>query len=158
MTTPAAGWYPTDEGTERFWDGQAWTDHTRRAEAPGTGSSYAAPDPTGQPPYPGPGQVPPAYPAPGQAVVPQYGYAAPVAVAPKTPAISLIASFFLPGLGQFINGDTNKGVAMIVAYFASFLLMLIIIGFITAPIIWIWSMVDAYQSAQSWNLRHGIVS
>ncbi len=177
MTAPAAGWYPAGHDTERFWDGQGWTAHTRRTEAPDPATpsdtssgqvppGYPAP---GQVPpgYPAPGQVPPGYPAsgqvppgysqPGQAVVPQYGYA-PVAVAPKSPAISVIASFFLPGLGQFINGDTNKGVAMLAAYLGSFVLMVILVGFITAPIIWIWSMVDAYQSAQAWNLRYGIVS
>lgn len=24
---PAAGWYPTDQGDQQYWDGQAWTPH-----------------------------------------------------------------------------------------------------------------------------------
>jgi TM2 domain-containing membrane protein YozV len=87
-----------------------------------------------------------------------YGPAGAVAVSPKNPALAVIASFFLPGLGQLINGDTNKGVAMLVTYVVSFLLMLVLIGFVTAFGVWVWSMVDAYQGARDWNLRHGILS
>ncbi|WP_235498802.1 hypothetical protein [Knoellia sp. Soil729] len=79
-------------------------------------------------------------------------------VAPKNPAISLLGSFFIPGLGQLMNGDTGKGIVMFLAYCFSFLLMLVLIGFLTAPAIWIWGMFDAYRSAQRWNLRRGIIS
>ncbi|MFC7486225.1 hypothetical protein ACOCJ7_13330 [Knoellia sp. CPCC 206453] len=47
---------------------------------------------------------------------------------------------------------------MFLGYVFSFLLMFVLIGFLTAPAIWIWAMVDAYQSAQRWNLERGIVS
>lgn len=33
MTQAPAGWYPLDDGTQRYWDGAAWTEHV----APGTG-------------------------------------------------------------------------------------------------------------------------
>src|SRR4051812_36213479 len=35
-TTAPAGWYPdtTQPGTERYWDGQQWTDETRAAQVP----------------------------------------------------------------------------------------------------------------------------
>ena len=29
-TTPA-GWYPDDSGQQRYWDGNAWTEHVSRA-------------------------------------------------------------------------------------------------------------------------------
>jgi hypothetical protein len=50
MTTPA-GWYPANDspGIERFWDGQAWTEQTRRA------GGEPPPSPTGNGSY-----VPPA--------------------------------------------------------------------------------------------------
>jgi hypothetical protein len=35
-----AGWYPDQEGNQRYWDGAAWTDHTRR---PVDATSTAAP-------------------------------------------------------------------------------------------------------------------
>ncbi|MFC7491162.1 MULTISPECIES: hypothetical protein [unclassified Knoellia] len=79
-------------------------------------------------------------------------------MAPKNPGLSLLGSFFIPGLGQLMNGHTGKGIAMFLGYAFSFLLMFVLIGFLTAPAIWIWGMVDAYQSAQRWNLQRGIVS
>lgn len=33
MTTPA-GWYPSGDGNERYWDGSAWTDQSRVAPTP----------------------------------------------------------------------------------------------------------------------------
>ena len=70
----------------------------------------------------------------------------------------LLGSFFLPGLGQLINGDAAKGVLMFLGYVFSFLLMFVLVGFLTAPAIWIWGMVDAYTGAQRWNMQRGIVS
>lgn len=34
MSTTPAGWYPQPDGTQRYWDGDTWTEHL----APGTGS------------------------------------------------------------------------------------------------------------------------
>ncbi len=53
-TTPA-GWYPdpTAPGTERYWDGTAWTDHSRPisvappAPPPAPPSPYSSPAPVG---------------------------------------------------------------------------------------------------------------
>jgi hypothetical protein len=33
-----------------------------------------------------------------------------------------------------------------------------LIGFILVIGAWIWGMIDAYQGAQRWNARHGIIS
>lgn len=98
-------------------------------------------------------------PAPAGGVVP-YGNAALVVpqVAPKSPGLALLASFFIPGLGQLINGEAIKGVLMFLGYVFSFALMFVLIGFLTAPAIWIWGMIDAYQGAQRWNLQRGILS
>jgi len=83
---------------------------------------------------------------------------APMMVAPKNPAISLLISFFLPGVGSLINGDTNTGVIILIGAVVSLVLMCIVIGFLTYPVFWIWGMIDAYQGAQRWNARHGFVS
>ncbi|MBM6404612.1 hypothetical protein JQN72_10205 [Phycicoccus sp. CSK15P-2] len=64
----------------------------------------------------------------------------------------------LPGLGQFVNGQAGKGVLFLVAYLVSITLVFLFIGLLTAPVLWIWSMVDAYSGAQAWNARHGILS
>ncbi|WP_353951267.1 DUF2510 domain-containing protein [Knoellia sp. S7-12] len=129
----APGWYPQGDGSQRYWSGSEWTEH--RAPATSAAVVPAAMAPTG--PYAG--------------GVTQF-------VAPKNPALSLLGSFFIPGLGQLMNGDTGKGIGMFVGYVFSFLLMFVLVGFLTAPAIWIWGMIDAYQSAQRWNLQRGIVS
>ncbi len=86
------------------------------------------------------------------------GYPAGVAVAPKSPAVALVASFLVAGLGTMLNGEVGKGLLIVGAYVVSILLMFVLIGFLMAPAVWIWGMVDAYHGAQKWNLAHGIVS
>ena len=59
----------------------------------------------------------------------------------KEPALALILSLFIPGVGQFYNGDTKKGLLMLgLAVVGAF----IIIGWLVAVI---WSTIDAYQVA-----------
>jgi TM2 domain-containing membrane protein YozV len=80
------------------------------------------------------------------------------AVAPKNPAVSLIASFFIPGLGSMLNGDVGRGIGILVGYFVCIFLFFLIVPLLVAVGLWVWGMVDAYQGAQQWNRRHGIVS
>ena len=149
-STAAAGWYQQGPETERYWDGRSWTDQLRSTGAtpPPAPPAYGAPS-GGYPPYPPPTSA---------VVMTQYGYMPSVAVAPKSPGVALLASFFIPGLGQFVNGDSGKGVAMLVGWVVSLVLMIVLIGFVTAFGIWVWSMVDAYQGARTWNAQHGILS
>ena len=79
-------------------------------------------------------------------------------VAPKNPAVSLIVSFFLPGVGSMINGDVGTGVAILVLYIVGWATTIFLVGFLLLIGAWIWGMVDAYQGAQRWNARHGIIS
>lgn len=69
----------------------------------------------------------------------------------KNPAIATVLSFFFMGLGQIYNGQIGKGVLFLALYGVSLLLTWIIIGFITTPILWIWGMVDANNSAKRIN-------
>lgn len=82
----------------------------------------------------------------------------PMHVLPKNPALALIASFFIPGLGSLLVGRTGMGITIFLLYSLSFLLMLVLIGFITAPAVWVWGMVDGYSGAKKWNAQHGIIS
>jgi hypothetical protein len=34
----------------------------------------------------------------------------------------------------------------------------LLVPLLIASVIWVWGMVDAYQGAQRWNHRHGIIS
>jgi TM2 domain-containing membrane protein YozV len=81
-----------------------------------------------------------------------------MAIAPKNPAVSLIVSFLIPGVGSMINGDTGIGVTILVLYILGWVLAVFLIGIPLAIGAWIWGMIDAYQGAQRWNARHGILS
>jgi TM2 domain-containing membrane protein YozV len=79
-------------------------------------------------------------------------------VAPKSPGLGVLASFFIPGLGSMISGRGGKGAVILISYVLSLILTVVVIGFITAPIVWIVGMVTGYQDAQQWNRDHGILS
>lgn len=69
----------------------------------------------------------------------------------KNPSVAIILSFFFMGLGQIYNGQIGKGILFIILYGISVALMVVIVGFITTPILWIWGMVDANNSAKKIN-------
>lgn len=73
----------------------------------------------------------------------------------KNPGVAAVLSFFYCGLGQIYNGQIFKGIIMLVVYTISALLMYVLIGFITTPILWIWGMYDAYRTADKMNRRKG---
>lgn len=91
-----------------------------------------------------------------------YQYQQPVyvqqVVAPKIPALGVLASFFIPGLGSMINGKGGKGALILVSYFVAWLTTIVIIGWVAVPAVWIWGMIAGYQDAQKWNRGHGIIS
>lgn len=132
MTAHPPGWYPSPTETHllRYWDGNAWTSYTQ-PRVPNTPGAI----------YP-----PGAYPQPFTPVV------------AKNPAVSLIVSFFLPGVGSMINGDVAKGIAILALWLISIPLLFVFIGFVTLTVAFIWGLVDAYQGARRWNARHGIIS
>lgn len=143
-----AGWYPDPNmpGQHRYWDGQQWTPHAQSI----------VPAPLPMPPAPLPAPMPPGSMAQyGQQYPAQYpGYS----VAAKNPAVSLLISFFIPGVGSMVNGDVGLGIGILAGYMISWVLTIVIIGFFGILAFWIWGMVDAYQGAVRWNRSHGIVS
>ncbi len=66
----------------------------------------------------------------------------------RNPAVAAILSCLFIGLGQAYNGEMAKAVVFLILYALSIFLTLCLIGFVTTPILWIWSMVDAYRSSQ----------
>ncbi len=153
--------------------GEDGLDDPKRAPpaAPGAAPAFAPPPTTGalvqpspSPPYgaPLPLPPPPYYPQ-QQAIVIIHNHvhlsapasAEPYAARPyarrKDPGLAVLSSFFLPGGGQFYNGQVAKGLGFIAAAFVSLLLLLVGIGFLTGIATWIWSMVDAHQVAQRVN-------
>jgi TM2 domain-containing membrane protein YozV len=62
-----------------------------------------------------------------------------------------VLSFFIPGLGQIYNGELGKGITIVVVTIASWMLTVIHIGFVILIPLWIWSMYDAYRTAEKIN-------
>ncbi len=69
----------------------------------------------------------------------------------KNPGTAAALSFFLIGLGQVHNGEKAKAAAFLFLYAVSIFMTVFLIGFVTIPILWIWSMIDAYKSSQKMN-------
>jgi TM2 domain-containing membrane protein YozV len=65
----------------------------------------------------------------------------------KSPGIALLLSLLLPGVGQMYNGQVGKGIAFLIGYIVTIFILLF-------WVVWIWSMVDAYQTAKAMNLRY----
>lgn len=70
---------------------------------------------------------------------------------PKNPTLAAILSFLIAGVGQIYNGEIVKGIIIIVVQIVNVLLMGIVIGFITWPAVWIWSIYDAHKVAKRIN-------
>jgi TM2 domain-containing membrane protein YozV len=81
-----------------------------------------------------------------------------IAVAPKSPGIGLLVSFFLPGVGSMINGNGGIGALILILYLVGWALSFFLIGIPLAIGAWIWGLIDGYTSAQRWNRAHGILS
>jgi TM2 domain-containing membrane protein YozV len=69
----------------------------------------------------------------------------------KNSGLAAVLSFFFAGLGQIYNGQIGKGVFIIIIQGINLLLMFILVGFVTYPIVWIWGMIDAYKTAEKIN-------
>ena len=69
----------------------------------------------------------------------------------KNPGLAAVLSFFWMGLGQIYNGQIAKGIFFIIAYAVSWLLMFVVIGLITTPLLWIYGIYDSYHSAKTIN-------
>jgi len=79
-------------------------------------------------------------------------------VAPKSPGLAVVASFFIPGLGSMISGRGGLGALILCLYVVSWILTIVIVGFIGVLAFWIWGMIQGYSDAVAWNRRHGIIS
>jgi TM2 domain-containing membrane protein YozV len=155
MNEHAPGWYEHD-GERRYWDGTQWTHATT---TPPAGFPPPAPAPAPAPAYP-----PPAYAPPPQQLVPYGVTGAPFAppVPRKDPAIALLVSFLVPGVGSMMNGDVGPGIGILMLYIFSIVFFVCfgwaLIGFLGLPLMllaWGWGMWHAYQGAVEANRRAG---
>jgi TM2 domain-containing membrane protein YozV len=75
----------------------------------------------------------------------------------KNPGVAAVLSALWVGLGQIYNGEIGKGILLMVVYAISAVLMVLIIGFITTPILWVYGVYDAYNSAKMINSGEKVV-
>ena len=73
----------------------------------------------------------------------------------RNPIIAAVLSLIVAGLGQIYNGQILKGVLFIVAQIINGLLLYVVIGFITMPLVGLWAVIDAYVVARRHNERYG---
>jgi hypothetical protein len=57
-----------------------------------------------------------------------------------------------------LNEKVGKGIGILACYIVSLILVVVVVGFIAAPAVWIWGMVVANNDAHKWNRAHGILS
>lgn len=70
----------------------------------------------------------------------------------KSEALALTLSLLIPGLGQIYNGQTTKGIIMLVAaILVAIVGVLLIIPLIVYVVLWIYGMYDAYTTAKEYN-------
>lgn len=72
---------------------------------------------------------------------------------PKSPGVAAVLGFLIPGVGQIYNGQFLKGLVFLGIDAINALLMLIWIGFLTAPLFALFSAWDAYRNAEEHNRR-----
>jgi TM2 domain-containing membrane protein YozV len=71
----------------------------------------------------------------------------PGAAGAKSPGVALLLSLLICGVGQMYNGQVGKGILMLIG---AVLAWIVLLGWI----VWIWSMIDAYQTAKQMNIRY----
>jgi TM2 domain-containing membrane protein YozV len=69
----------------------------------------------------------------------------------KSSGIAAIASFIVPGLGQIYCGKIGRGIMILIGFIIACILILVVIGIIIAPLLWVWNIYDAYSLANKIN-------
>lgn len=64
------------------------------------------------------------------------------------PFVAAVLSAIFPGLGQLYNRELEKGLALIVASFLAAISMLVAVGLVLVPAVWLYAIYDAYRVAE----------
>ncbi len=166
--TPGGGqaYQQPSAGQQQEYGQQAWGQQPTGQQAYGQ-PQYGQPPQYGQQSYgqqqyaqPAYGQQPYGQVNPQAAMMPVPGYYGPggMQIAPKNPGIALLISFFFPGVGSMYAGKVATGVIILIGYIISWVLVIVIIGFVGLFGFWLWGLIDAYTGAQAWNRARGIES
>lgn len=97
-------------------------------------------------------QAPPPYQAaPQYQAAPPYGQPMYGPVPMKSTGIAVILAVLVPGLGHIYLGRIGEGIMYLILAFVFGALIILLIGFILLPILWIWQIYDAYNKANQYN-------
>ena len=69
----------------------------------------------------------------------------------KSAGLAGVFSFVIPGLGQVYNGQFGKAVGFILGAIVTGTFIPTIIGAVLFVAVWVWGILDAYQSAERMN-------
>lgn len=72
-------------------------------------------------------------------------------VKPKSLVIAALLSAIIPGAGQIYAGNVSRGLAVFAIFGCSLWTLLILIGFVLVPIVWLVGVYDAVMQA---NLKN----
>lgn len=65
--------------------------------------------------------------------------------------LALVLSIFFPGLGHLYLGKVKKGVLLIVAEIVSILLIPLVVGIVTLPLVYLYAIINSYTSTSKVN-------
>ncbi|MDP5033134.1 MAG: hypothetical protein NWQ54_05020 [Paraglaciecola sp.] len=57
--------------------------------------------------------------------------------------LAAICSFFIPGLGQLVQGRILAAILFFIFAGISVALFILLVGYVLYPIIWLWGIIDA---------------
>ena len=66
----------------------------------------------------------------------------------RNPLVAALLSAVFPGLGHVYARDVDTGLFFAVSFLLSMILILVVIGFILAPMIWLYAIYDAAKAAE----------
>ena len=69
----------------------------------------------------------------------------------KSAGLAAVLSFVIPGLGQIYNGQIGWGILLVILASIFGLLSIVLIGLPFYLILWVYSIYDAYRTAQKIN-------
>ncbi|WP_042662522.1 maltose:maltodextrin transporter permease [Haloferax sp. ATB1] len=64
------------------------------------------------------------------------------------PFVAAVLSAIFPGLGQLYNRELERGLVFAVGFIVASVSVMVIIGFLLAPAVWLYAVYDAYTRAE----------
>ena len=69
----------------------------------------------------------------------------------KSTELAVILSILMPGLGQYYYGNHSLASFMLLSLIFSFISIILLIGFILVPLVYLFGIIDAYRGVCNYN-------